>query len=463
MRRPEADAPALLYVYDVATRRSTALTAAEEGPRKLAVASSQWTPAGDALLVEAGGDLYLLRVPGDAARGAAVSAEPRRLTSTAAEEKDPKISPDGTMVGFVRDHDLHVIDLATGAERAVTTGGTEEVANGEVDWVYDEELDISSAWWWSRGKPARIAFLQFDERPVPTYPIVDWIPTHPDLKPQHYPKAGDPNPIVRLGVAGTDGGPTKWIDLGSNTDIYVPRVAWLARGSLAVQRMNRAQTRLELLECGVETGACRAILEEKDAKWLNIGDDSSFFEKYFLWGSERDGQRHLYMYETATGRLMRQVTRGAWSVTDLAPTRENGPIFFTATEKSPIERHLYRVNLDGSGLTRLTRENGWHTTWINGTGVEPGKAMFIDSLSTANEPARITLRRIDGTLIDTLDEGVAKELAGYRRGRVEFRTVPAPDGTALPAALTLPPDFDPKKKYPVLVYVYGGPHAQVVT
>jgi len=458
------DDPPLLRLYDTATRKITQLTS-EEGVRKLTVASPQWSPDGTSLLVLSGDDLYLIGVP----RSGALP-DPRRLTSTDAEEKDPKFSPDGTQIGFVRDHDLFVIDVSPvdgkpGAERALTRGGTEEVTHGEVDWVYDEEFDLASAWWWS-SDGGKVAYLEFDERAVPAYPIVDWLPTHPETQRQRYPKAGDPNPILRLGVVRADKSAaaaaveTTWIDLGVEKDIYIPRVAWTPRGSLAVVRMDRTQARLELLLCPPTADACRTLLEEKDPHWLNIDDDARYFDDHFIWGSERDGFHHLYTYDYE-GRQTGRVTRGSWAVTDLALARSSGPIYFTATEKSALERHLYRANRDGSGLTRLTREEGWHTTWIG--GASGAGAMFLDGHSTANQPTRVTLRRLDGTVVDTIDEGLAGDLADYRRGRVEFRTVTAPDGTALPASITLPPDFDPARKYPVLVYVYGGPHAQVVT
>ncbi len=453
-----------LYVHDLESAATIPLTPARgEGAKleetKLEVASFSWSPKGDSILAQAGEDLYLLAVP---------AVAPRRLTHGGSGSSDAKFSPDGSMIGFVRDHDLFVLDIASGVERPLTGGRLDGVLNGEVDWVYGEEFDLTTAWWWSEDS-SRIAYMQFDERQVPVYPIVDWIPVHPKVESERYPKAGDPNPVVRVGVVsaialGEDAGPTvtRWLDLGAENDVYIPRVAWTPGGRLAVQRLNRDQTRLELLVCDPGPGAPRVILEERDPHWINIASDWKFLKGgtpsgRFIWGSERDGYRHLFLYEE-DGRLVRRLTGGAWMVTKLAAVDEGaGLVYFEATEKSVLERHLYRVGLDGSGFTRLTREEGWHLVDVADAG-----GGFVDTFSTAAVPPSVTLRRADGSPDRVLDEGLRAEVARYRTGRSEFRNVPADDGTRLQASITLPPDFNPARKYPVLVYVYGGPLAQVV-
>jgi dipeptidyl-peptidase-4 len=465
LRRPEAGKTPLLQLYDVASRQTMTIPMQDDSAGKtLSVSSFEWSPAGTAIAALAGGDLYLFEGIGE------VPPRPaRRLTLTDAEEKDASFSPDGAMIGFLRDHNVWVMDVATLSQRQLTGGNGEGVWNGEIDWVYDEEFGISTGFWWSPDS-ARIAYLQFDQRMVPTYPIVDWIPTHPEVKSQHYPKAGDTNAVVKVGVVEAGGGkgaragaeipPTRWIDLGTDADIYVPRVAWTADADLlAVQRLDRDQTRLELLVCNVKDGTVRPVLEEHDAKWINISDDWKFLSRgdRFIWGSERDGHRHLYLYDLA-GRLIRRLTEGPWDVTDLSAVNEReGRIYFMSTQESPTQRQLYRVALDAAARPEaLTALDGWHTTWVSSRG------SFVDGFSTAMSPPVITVRDERGAAADTLDEGMAKELAGYRRGKVEFREAPAPDGTQLPAMITLPPDFDPSHRYPVLIYVYGGPHAQVV-
>jgi len=467
-----------IHVLDAAGGATTALPALGEPSSKEPVTLLQWYPSNEALLISLGGDLYEQPVPRAGAAGAA-----RRLTRTEAPEKDAKLSPDGRLVGFARDHNITVLDPASGLERVLTGQDPPEVSNGEVDWVYDEEFNLSSAWWWSPDS-TRIAYLQFDEREVPRYPLLDWSPIHPTIEWMRYPKAGDRNATVRAGVVAVAGWvpqpgrpdakpssgdevpalyATRWLDTGADDNIYLPRVAWTGDGrSVAVQKLDRGQKRLELLLCDPNTGDARRVLEETDPHWINILDDSSFLPpeaktRGFIWGSERDGFRHLYLHDEA-GRLARRLTQGAWVVDGLKGVdAKQGWVYFTAAQKDPLERHLYRIKLDGSGMTRLTSQDGWHEVVV-----APAGGAYVDTWSTINDPPVITVRRADGSAVATLDAGISTALADYKRGRAEFLTVPASDGTKLPAVVTRPAGFDPARRHPVLIYVYGGPHAQNV-
>ncbi|HET9481842.1 MAG TPA: S9 family peptidase, partial [Candidatus Polarisedimenticolia bacterium] len=448
----------LIHLFDGATSRISTLTTEAEGPAGLDVASFAWAPLGDVLAVAAGGDLYLVAAGG-------VEQPPRRLTRTEIEEKDPKVSPDGLRVGFVRDGDLYTIDLTSGAERRLTRGIAREVLNGAPDWVYEEEFGLASAWWWAPAS-TRVGDLQFDQREVPRYPLVDLLPVHPIVTWQHYPKAGDRNALVRAGVVPVEGPPrsgedsvppTRWMNLGDDPDTYLPRAGWTPQGRLAVQRLDREQSRLELLSCDAATGECRRLLEETDPHWINIGDDLEFLsDGRFIRGSERDGRRHLYLHGPQ-GDLERRLTGGSWDVRELARTDEKaGVVWYSSTEDGPNERHLYRVGLDGGQRTRLTRERGWHDTTVGAGG------MHLDQHSSVETPPGWVVRTADGRALATLEAGTAREVARYDLGRVEFVDVPAADGTPLPSRLIYPPGFDPARRYPVLIYVYGGPHAQVV-
>ncbi len=466
VQRESPDGPERPHLLDMRSRDRARMPIPDGVKDDQDVALLGWSPDHASLLGEIAGDLYLLPAAGQASAG-----PPRRLTSTAGREQDAKLSPDGSRVGFVRDHELYVIDLATGAERALTAVGLEGVLNGEPDWVYEEEFSLTSGWWWSPDS-SRIAYLQLDERHVPSHPIVDFLPVHPQVTWQRYPKAGDANARPRLGVveaSGPPGGPaplSRWMDLGPASDVYLPRAAWTASGSrLAVQRLDRLQTALDLLLCDPRDGSCASVVKERDERWVNVDDAWRFVgpgapgagEPALLWGSERDGFRHLYLIGE-DGRMLRRLTEGPWVVTALSEVdAKRGWVYFEATERSPAQRHLYRVRLDGSGFARLTQEEGWHETWP-----APDGSAFVDVHSTAASPPRAIVRRRDGTSVATLDEGREDDLRKYRRGRVDFLTVTAADGTPLPAMMTRPPDFDPSRRYPVLVYVYGGPHAQVV-
>jgi len=267
-----------------------------------------------------------------------------------------------------------------------------------------------------------------------------------------------------VGVVPVAGGSTRWMDTGGDRNVYLARVDWLRDSKrLAIQRLNRAQNKLELLFANAADGHAQAVLTGQDKYWINVRDDLYFFAdgRRFLWSSERDAYRHLYLYDLS-GELLKQLTSGAWEVTALAGVDERqGAVYFQATEKSPIERHLYRVGLDGGAMARLTRQNGTHNVTL-----APGAAHYLDTYSNAMTPPRQDVYRTDAGEASspqwTLDENRVPELASYGLQPVGFFTVPGADGTALHAMIIKPPGFDASRKYPVLVYIYGGPHSQVV-
>jgi dipeptidyl-peptidase 4 len=372
---------------------------------------------------------------------------------------DPKISPDGHSISFVRDHNLWIAGVADGKERQITSGGTEEVRKGELDWVYPEELDISTAYWWAPDSSA-IAFLEMDERKVAQYPLVDFASFSGEADQERYPPAGGDNPVVRVMVASLTGAEPRAMDIGTNNEIYIPRVNWLPDSKrVAIQRLNRAQTNLDLLIAEADTGKSRVALEEKDKYWINISDDLRFLKdgNRFLWSSERSGYRHLYLYNLE-GKQLKQLTNGEWEVSAVQGVDEPaGTVYFTSTEKSPLERQLYRVGLDGSGFTQVTKTDGTHA--IN---MAPSATQFVDTYSSSTTPPRQDLVRADGSQIATLYENKGSDLAACHMSPVEFIKVRAHDGMQLNALMIKPANFDPSRKYPVLVYTYGGPHVQVV-
>ncbi|MBI3669827.1 MAG: DPP IV N-terminal domain-containing protein [Acidobacteria bacterium] len=414
-----------------------------------------WAPGGDALLFVSSGDLYWFDLTKKTAKKLTGAAQGK----TKAEVTDPKISPDGRWVSFVRNYDLWVVNTATGQEKQLTQSGREELMNGQLDWVYPEELDIRTAYWWAPDS-SHIAYLQMDERPVTKYPLVNLLSYTGETQMMRYPKAGDANPVVRVGVVPVTGGKTRWMDTGRETNIYIARVTWLRDGKrLAIQRMNRPQNKLELLFADVADGSTRVILSEEDKFWINLHDDLYFFAdgRRFLWSSERDGFRHLYLYELS-GKLLKQLTRGNWQVTGLAAVDEKRrAVYFMAAEKSPLERHLYRVSLDDGALGRVSREDGTHTV-----SIAPDYEHYVDTYSDAMTPPRQNLMRSDGFLQAVISENKVAELETYGLQPVEFFTVPGADGTPLYAMMIKPPGFDASRKYPVIVHLYGGPHGQVV-
>jgi dipeptidyl-peptidase 4 len=420
------------------------------GAGRHAPSQYQWSPNQDALLFEGPNALAWFDLK---------SQTGRMLVSGKDDLGDVKISPDGKYVSFIRDHNVWLVSTADGKERAVTTGGSEILRKGEVDWVYSEELDIYSGYWWSPDSSS-IAYLEMGEGKVTQFSLVNFESYVGEAELQRYPVAGGQNPTVRVLVASLAGGEPRAMDVGTETNMYIPRVNWLPDSRrVAIQRLNRDQNTLELLLADASSGKSSTVLTEKDPYWINVSDDLHFFKdgKRFLWSSERTGFRHLYLYGL-DGKEIRQITKGDWEVNHVEGVDEAKDIvYFTSTEKSPTERHLYRVGLDGSGFARITKEDGMHMV-----NLSPASDLYVDMYSNAMTPPRQDLYRTDGSKAATINENKVDELAQYHLSPVEFSTVKAHDGVSLNCFLIKPPNFDASKKYPVIVYTYGGPHAQVV-
>ncbi len=410
----------------------------------------QWSPGGDWLLVSAGGDLFQCQ---------AADAKWVQLTETDVAESDPKLSPDGRLVSFRRGNDLYSMEVASRKVRRLTSSGSDTLWNGRLDWVYPEELDLPTAHWWSPDSKS-IAYLQFDVSREPLYPHADLLPAQAVYEPQRYPKAGEPNATVRLGVVRAQGGSTKWMDLGDTGDALLARVDWIPGGrGLFVQRLNRIQNRLDLLRVDAATGKARLVLREEDARWVNVGDFLQFLKDgaEFLWGSERDGFRHLYRY-SVEGKELARLTSGDWEVTELSGVDESsGNVFFLSTQASPLERQLYRVKLDGLEPRRITQARGTHAVWMG-----PKCEYFLDAVSSLASPTRRVILRADGGEWAVFAEAEASSLGEYDLRQAEIVQVKASDGTLLYGRLTRPAGFQPERQYPAVVLVYGGPHVQGV-
>ncbi len=418
--------------------------------RRVSEDSIEWFPNGKHLLVAEAGDLFIV----DPNKGSF-----DQLTHTPQVERDPKLSPDGLHVSFRRGSDLFVLDIATKDVRAVTHDGSATLLNAQLDWVYPEELDLGTAHWWSPDSHS-IAYLQFDISHEPVFPQVSLLNPRGLLEPERYPKAGDPNADVRLGVVSETGGDTRWMSLGDPRDTLLARVAWLPNSrSLTAVKLNRIQNKLDLYIADRETGAARVLLHEESPTWINLpADVQPIFlgnGERFLWTSERDGFRHLYLY-SASGQLQKQLTSGNWTVTSIAGTTDN-QIFFTSTEASPLERQLYSINLDGSNKQRLTKAAGTHSVSLS-----PGGDYFLDTFSSLTQVPRTTLCRANGEEIRVYREPDETESHDYNILPTEITKVKGADGAELYARLIKPAGFTPGRKYPAIVMVYGGPGAQTV-
>jgi len=452
----DTGAKRVLATADVLDRalppEKTAKQSQATGLGRRAVAQYEWAPGGGAILLVGAKALAWLDLKTQSAKV---------LLSGDAGVADVKISPDGKYVSFVRGHNLFAVEVAGGKEIALTTGGTEEIRKGELDWVYPEELDARTAYWWSPDS-SRVAFLEMDESKVTKYPLVDFASFDGDTEEERYPVAGGPNPVVHVYTVGVAGGAPQLLDTGTEKEQYIARVDWLRDSKrVAIQRLNRAQTRLELLFADATTGKSSVVVSENDAYWINIADDLYFLKdgKRFLWSSEKNGGfRHLFLYDLS-GKELAQVTKGEWVVTGLQFVDDARNLaYFEATEKTPLERHLYRIGLDGKGLERLTKEDGTHAVQFSADG-----GAYLDTFSSAGTPAQQWLRKTNGSKSLALNENKVPELAEYRFSPMEFLTIRSHDGADLHAWVIKPANFDPSKKYPAIVYTYGGPGVQVVT
>jgi dipeptidyl-peptidase-4 len=416
----------------------------------------QLNPAETGVLINFANDLFYYEFGNDRAI---------RLTSSPDEEVGESFSPDGRMVSFIRGNNLYVEDVGMQRrERALTRDGNERLLNGRLDWVYQEELygrGNFGAYWWSPDS-TKIVFLRLDEHSVPEFPVVDHIPLEQNLEMTPYPKAGDPNPVVKLGVASAAGGDVRWIDTYKYQpeDLLIVRVGWFPDGKkIWYEAQNREQTFLDLNSANPDDGKSSNIFRESTKAWVEVIDEGLRWlnDGSFLWLSDRGGWRHIYHY-ASDGKLIKQVTNGDWDVRSLESVDETkGTLYFSATEHSFIANHAYAVKLDGSGLKRLTHTEGNHRTSFNSSA-----SQFIDSWNDVNTPTQVRLYDSAGALVRVVDENKVDALKQYKLGKVEFMNVKTRDGFTMEAMMIKPPDFDPSKKYPVWSYTYSGPQAPQV-
>ncbi|SBV37623.1 Dipeptidyl peptidase IV [uncultured Stenotrophomonas sp.] len=420
----------------------------------------QWAPDAKTLLFPLGGELYLYDL-GIQGRQAV-----RQLTRGEGFATDPKISPKGGFVSFVRERNLWVIDLASGRQVQLTADGSDTIGNGVAEFVADEEMDRHTGYWWAPDDSA-IAFARIDESPVPVQKRYEMYADRVEMVEQRYPAAGDHNVLVRLGVVAPRAGATPtWVELGKEQDIYLARVDWRDPQHLTFQRQSRDQKRLELVETTLADGSQRTLVTETSKTWVPLHNDLRFLEDgRFIWSSERSGFEHLYV-ASADGATLTALTSGDWPVDGLLAVDEDaGTVYFRAGVESPLQSGIHAVPLAGGQPKRLSRSGGMHSAaFANNASV------YVDSWSDSTTPPQIELYRANGEKIATLlDNDLADPQHPYAKYRdaqlpVEYGSLTAADGaTALHYSLIKPAGFDPARQYPVVVYVYGGPASQTVT
>ncbi len=411
------------------------------------------SPDRKAVLIDYEDDLYYAALDGSKAV---------QLTSSPGSEEYATFDPQGRLVAFVRDGNLYVVDVATQTERALTNDGGGRIKNGEADWVYYEEV-YDRQWklfWWSPDSSA-LVFYQIDDAPVPQFTVVNNVPDRQQVEATTYPRSGEPNPLVKVGIVSAAGGSVRWVDLDEYTQgaYLVTRAGWLPdseRVYFLVQ--DRAQTWLDISTAPREGGKPKRLLRDSTKAWIEPPPTLKFLaDGSFLLSSERTGWQHLYLYDK-DGQLKRAVTVGEWEARKVNHVDEkNGWVYLTGTRDSPIAEHLYRVKLDGGPAERLTQPAGQHDV-----DVSPDGKYYIDRWSNAATPTRVVLCATDGTTLRTLDANPVYEREEYRFGAYEQFQIKMSDGFLLEASLIKPPDFDPGRKYPVWFTTYGGPHAPTI-
>ncbi|MGQ0429716.1 MAG: DPP IV N-terminal domain-containing protein [Gammaproteobacteria bacterium] len=486
--RGREDAPTVydLWAYDIAAGRHRVLVdaralvpeegvlSAEEEARRerqriaalRGIVEYEWSPDSKALLFPLDGDLYHYDLGKPAAQAVT------RLTATDSFETDPRYSPRGRYVSFVREQDLYAVEVATGAERRLTTGGGGLVSHGVAEFIAQEEMDRNTGYWWSPDE-RRIAYTRVDESPVAELERFEIGAEEIRVFRQRYPATGAANAEVRLAILDLESGAVGWAQLG-DADHYLARVHWFPEGDrLLVQRQSRDQKRLDLIAFPAAGGAGALLFSEQSATWVSLHDDLFFLprRREILWASERSGHQHLYRYGY-DGALKGAVTAGDWDVIGEwqgAAVRgideRRGRVWFMATKKSPLERQLYVLDLD-AGTARepeaLTSRDGWHTVTLS----LDARRMIIGYHDPA-QPPQLALHDAAGRRLAWLIENrldARHPFAPYLDGYVmpEYGTLPAADGTPLWWQLTRPRGFQPGKRYPAVLVVYGGPTVQTV-
>lgn len=418
------------------------------------IVSYQWSADGKALLFPLGGDVYYFRL-GD--------KKARRLLNTDAFETDIKLSPKGHYISYIRDQNLYIKEIATGKEQAITTEGGGNIKYGMAEFVAQEEMGRMTGYWWSPDE-SHIAFTRVDETPVDIITRSEIYADKIEMIEQKYPKAGTPNVLVTLAVEDIHSHKRTWVDMGKDKDIYFARGNWMPDSqTFTYQWQTRDQQTLELRAFDINTQNQSVLLTETSPTWVNLNDDLHFLKSnnQFIWASERNGFKHLYLYNN-DGSLVKALTSGNWVVDNVeAIDEKQGVVYFTGRKDTPVESHLYRVSLNGGDITRLSQRDGYHEISFS-----QDASIYVDRFSTVNTPFQVSLHKADGKQITWLEENkldANHPLSPYLDSwtKPEFGHITTPDGAELQYRLFKPANLD--KPHAAIVFLYGGPHAQVVT
>ncbi len=375
-------------------------------------------------------------------------------------------SPDGTKVGFTRDNNLYYVSLQDMKEVQVTKDGKpNHIINGSADWVYEEELSLTKAFYWSPDNK-RLAFYRFDETNVREYNLQIWHEgqLYPEDRRYKYPKAGEVNSIVEIKIFTLDNRNITTVDIGSETDIYIPRVTWTQNPELlSVRRLNRHQNNMEVLHANASTGVANLILADKSPAYVNVETLLYLNDgMHILTTSEQSGFKHIYLY-TITGKLVRQITTGNWDVASFAGVNQKSKrqkLYFTSYEESPLDQYFYSIDLSGKNKQKLSNDIG-----VNRVNLSKDYKYYLNYNSSATSVNKVELFQTKGNkLIKVLEDNAGLKSKSKEYGFVnkEFFTFNTIDGTTLNGYMLKPANFNENNKYPVLMYQYSGPGSQSV-
>ncbi|NPA37024.1 MAG: S9 family peptidase [Chlorobi bacterium] len=382
-------------------------------------------------------------------------------------------SPDGDKVAFVKNNNIYLKKLRFNTVSAITKDGKKnKILNGIPDWVYEEEFSFNKAYEWSPDSK-EIAYIKFDESKVKEYSFPLYEASHPKMTEYSlypgqykykYPKAGEDNSAVSVHVFNVKNRTTKKMDTGNETDIYIPRIRWAMQPErLGIIKLNRHQNQLDLIVANTASTVCRTVFTDRNEYYVDesVLDNLQFTAdgKYFIYVGEMDGWNHIYLY-TMAGKKVAQVTKGNWDVTDFYGYEPKKKMFYyQSAETSPLRRNVYSISVDGKKKKRLTPENG-----TNSASFSKGFKYFINSFSNTTTPKVVALYKNDGKQIRVLEDNakLKERVKQYRISPKEFFTFKTSEGTELNGWMVKPLDFDPSKKYPVLITQYSGPNSQTV-
>ncbi len=408
-------------------------------------------------VITKGNDLYLSKNPEDI-----------RLTNDDGREINPTVSPDGNFVAYTKNNDLYTVNLTSLKETRITKDGSETILNGYASWVYMEEIlgrrGRNRSFWWSPDS-RHIAFFRSDDSNIPVFTITDASGLHGVVETQRYPKVGDPNPEVKVGIVKPEGGNIVWAAFNEKDDQYFGLPYWKPDGSsLLVQWMNRLQDNLIIYDVNLFTGAKAEFYNEKQKSWVDLDDQGKRIrfmkdKTGLILTSDVSGWDHLYFYDMK-GKLVNAITGGKFTVTDLTYVDEKkGVVYFTArTLENTARNDFYRVNINGKNMERLTLGD-----YNNSINLSPEGSYFVTTYNNASTPTKMTLISTKRKIIKELGDSKGEEFDNYNLAKTEIIRVKSDDGLYdLPMKVTWPVNMDKSKKYPVLVSIYGGPNAGTV-